>query len=553
MKADKPDPRSISWKARAVRDLESGAASLGIELGSTNIKSTLVAADGTPLASGSSGWENTLVDGHWSYALDSVWEGVQESYRNVASAVEKEYGVPLTSVASFGVSAMMHGYLAFDEAGSLLVPFRTWRDTATGEAAARLTQLFGVNIPLRWSIAHYYQAIIDGEDHIPRVSFLTTLAGYVHWRLTGNKVLGIGDAVGMFPIDAKTKDYDQTMVAAFDDLTSESPVPCGIASLLPRVLVAGEKAGELTEEGARLLDPSGRLAPGALACPPEGDAGTGMVATNSVRPRTGNVSVGTSIFAMLVLDKPQKMMNPAIDPVATPSGDPVAMVHCNNGAQEVSTWIELFAEVAVAFGKFKINSMDEVYAAILAEALHGDKDCGGVVAYNYLSGEPIAGVGEGRPVITRASNASMSLANFIRAELFSCFATLAMGMDALREEGVGCDTLYAHGGLFRTEGVAQRLLAAALGTPVGLAPSAATGGSWGMAILAMYAVRGDGIPLPDFLADTVFGETKDRIVEPVEADIEGFRAFLTRFKQGLPWAGEAAEAVLNINDTNETE
>ncbi|MGS2664753.1 xylulokinase [Corynebacterium glucuronolyticum] len=552
MKAEKPDPRSITWTKRTVRELESGECSLGIELGSTNIKSTLVSTDGTPIASGSSSWENTLVDGHWSYALDDVWSGIQESFRNLVQTVSTDFGVRLTSVASLGISAMMHGYLAFDREGELLVPFRTWRDTTTGSAAEKLTQLFRVNIPLRWSISHYYQAILDHEEHVPRVDFLTTLAGYVHWKLTGQKVLGIGDAVGMFPIDSSTSTYDSEMVTAFDELVAGATQK-KLLDVLPQVLVAGEEAGKLTAEGAKLLDPTGGLKAGALACPPEGDAGTGMVATNSVRPRSGNVSVGTSIFAMLVLDEPKKIMNSAIDPVATPSGDPVAMVHCNNGAQEVSTWIELFAEVAVAFGKFKITSMDEVYAAILAEALHGDKSCGGVVAYNYLSGEPIAQVNDGRPVITRASDASMSLANFIRAELFSCFSTLAIGMDTLREEGVDFDALYAHGGLFKTEGVAQRLLAAALNTPVGLAPSAATGGSWGMAILALYARRGKGTSLADFLAEEIFGDTEERVIEPVAADVEGFRVFLERFTNGLQWANGAAQAIPNVNTTNRTE
>lgn len=552
MKAEKPDPRSITWTKRTVRELESGECSLGIELGSTNIKSTLVSTDGTPIASGSSSWENTLVDGHWSYALDNVWSGIQESFRNLVQTVSTDFGVRLTSVASLGISAMMHGYLAFDREGELLVPFRTWRDTTTGSAAEKLSQLFRVNIPLRWSISHYYQAILDHEEHVPRVDFLTTLAGYVHWKLTGQKVLGIGDAVGMFPIDSSTNTYDSEMVTAFDELVAGATQK-KLLDVLPQVLVAGEEAGKLTAEGAKLLDPTGGLKAGALACPPEGDAGTGMVATNSVRPRSGNVSVGTSIFAMLVLDEPKKIMNSAIDPVATPSGDPVAMVHCNNGAQEVSTWIELFAEVAVAFGKFKINSMDEVYAAILAEALHGDKSCGGVVAYNYLSGEPIAQVNDGRPVITRSSDASMSLANFIRAELFSCFSTLAIGMDTLREEGVDFDALYAHGGLFKTEGVAQRLLAAALNTPVGLAPSAATGGSWGMAILALYASQGKGASLADFLAEEIFDDTEERVIEPVAADVEGFRVFLERFINGLQWASGAARAIPNVNSTNRTE
>lgn len=541
---DQMDPRSVSWIKRVGDLIAEGQTTLGIELGSTRIKACMVLPDGTPAATGACNWENSLVDGHWSYSLDEVWEGLQSCYRDLVENTERQFGVAPKTFKSMGISAMMHGYLAFDENDELLVPFRTWRDTYTGEAATKLTETFGVNIPQRWSIAHYYQAILDGEQHVPQVSFLTTLAGYVQWQLTGEKVLGIGDAVGMFPIDAATRDYDNAKLEAFDDLVAEQFPGHELRALLPSVLVAGQSAGALSAEGARKLDPTGKLRAHVPLCPPEGDAGTGMMATNAVRPRTGNVSVGTSIFAMIVLENALENVHYEIDPVTTPEGYPVAMVHCNNGAQELSTWIELFSEVAVAFGKFKITNMDDVYAAILTEALHGDYDAGGVLAYNYLSGEPISGLPEGRPLLVRSSDAHLSLANFMRAQIYSVFSTLAVGMQILADDGVEVDTLYAHGGVFRTAGVAQRFLAAALDTSVALAESASEGGPWGIALLALYLDHADQ-SLGDFLDHKIFAGSTPQVIEPKERDVEGFRIYLEQFKRGLPLEHTAITAVPN--------
>lgn len=543
------DPRSISWTTHATQIISSGQASLGIELGSTRIKACLTLPDGTPAATGSHEWQNVLVDGHWSYSLADVWAGLQDCLKDLIANIHTRFGVKATTFRSMGISAMMHGYLAFDDQGTQLVPFRTWRDTYTGEAAAILTENFGVNIPLRWSVAHYFQTLLDHEEHAEDVAFLTTLAGYVHWKLTGEKVLGIGDAAGVFPIDSTVADYDPAMLAIFDQITGErareATAGKPLKSLLPRVLNAGEFAGTLTLEGARLLDPSGALKPGIPLCPPEGDAGTGMVATNSIRPRTGNVSVGTSIFAMIVLEGAVPN-HTEVDPVTTPDGQPVAMVHCNNGAQELSTWIELFSEVALAFGKFKITNMDEVYAAILTEALHGESDGGGLLTYNFVSGEPIAGLPDGRPLLVRTPEANLTLANFMRAQLYSAFATLAMGMQILEADGVEVDELYAHGGLFRTAGVAQRMLAAALNTPIGLAESASEGGAWGITLLALYmdAERaGEVNSLDQFLSDRIFSTAEVEPRHPEPRDVEGFSSYLASFKRGLALETSAVGAL----------
>ena len=516
---------------------------LGIELGSTRIKACAVLADGRSVASGSSEWENKLVDGHWSYSLEEVWAGIQAAYSDLAVHYEEKTGHRPTSFAAMGVSAMMHGYLAFDSDGELLVPFRTWRDTYTGQAAKQLTDLFGRNVPLRWSIAHFFQAVLDNEEHVGDVAYLTTLAGYVHWKLTGEQVPGIGDAAGMFPVDSATGDYEAEMCTAFDAVAAESATVKPIKTLLPRVLRAGQQAGTLSAAGAALLDPSGDLHPGVPFCPPEGDAGTGMVATNAVRSRTGNVSVGTSIFAMVVLDKLSPEVHPEIDPVATPDGSPVAMVHCNNGTNELSAWMDLFAQVAVAFGAKQIDNMDDVYRVLLTEALAGDSDAGGLVAYNYLSGEPITGLAEGRPMVARGPQSSLSISNFLRAQVYAAFATLELGMRILRQDGVDIDVLYAHGGLFRTKGVGQRLLSAALDTPVGVAPSAAEGGSWGIALLARYLDSGAERPLADFLDEEIFPETDPEIVRPHQTDVRGFREFLTRYEKGLDLQRAAVAAI----------
>jgi len=521
--------------------ISSGSASLGIELGSTRIKACLVGDNPAEvLAVGGFEWENQLVDGLWSYDLADVWTGLAAAVAELRTAVKDDYGVELTSLRSVGVSAMMHGYLAFDSNDELLVPFRTWRNTNTGEAAAQLTELFGVNIPLRWSIAHLQQVIREGAEHVSRVSFVTTLAGYVHWKLTGEKVLGVGDASGMFPIDTATHDYDSTMVSAFDSLDTSSALCCSVIELLPRVLVAGEPAGVLTPEGAALLDPSGGLEAGAHMCPPEGDAGTGMVATNAVAPRTGNISAGTSIFAMVVLERPLAEVHHELDVVTTPLGDTVAMVHCNNGASELAAWVGMFRRFAELSGT-GLDS-DGVYDLLFAEALAGDADAGGLVAYNYLAGEPITGITEGRPLFVRTPDSDFSLANAIRAQLYGVFGTLSIGMRVLDEEGVELDRMSAHGGMFRTAGVAQRFLAAAIGAPVSVAQSASEGGAWGIAVLAAFAAS-DHTDLASYLNDIVFADAPTETVEPQPDDVAGFAQFLERYRSGLPVEAAATTAL----------
>jgi len=501
---------------------------LGIELGSTRIKACLVVADDPSqiLATGSSEWENRLVDGLWTYDLDEVWSGIAAAYADLVAHA----GSAPTALAGIGVSAMMHGYLAFDAAGGLLAPFRTWRNTNTGPAAAELTELFGVNIPLRWSIAHLHQAVTDAEAHVPSIASVTTLAGYVHERLTGRRVLGVGDASGMFPIDPATHDYDAELVRRYDALAGDR-LPHPLAALLPEVLVAGQPAGDLTAEGAALLDPTGALRPGVVAAPPEGDAGTGMVATNAIAPRTGNVSAGTSIFAMVVLERPLGAVHEELDVVTTPLGDPVAMVHCNNGASEVAAWAGVFARFAEAAGA-KLDT-DAVYETLFREALEGEADAGGVIAYNHLAGEPIAGLSAGRPLVVRPPDARFTLANLMRSHLYGAFGTLALGMRVLDDEGVALDRMYAHGGMFRTAGVAQRFLAGALGAPVSVATETASeGGAWGMAVLAAFTAAGGG-DLAAYLDDTVFTGPAPATAEPDPADVAGFAAYLDRYRAGL--------------------
>ena len=511
--------------------IASGRAVLGIELGSTRIKACLIGADpSTVLATGSHEWENELVDGRWTYSLDAVWAGLRSAYADLVADVARRYAVTVRGFGAVGVSAMMHGYLAFDEAGELLVPFRTWRNTTTGPAAAELTGLFGVNIPLRWSIAHLHQAVLDAEPHVPRIRSLTTLAGFVHGGLTGRRVLGVGDASGMFPIDPATRDYDADFLARYDRLV-EGALPVPLRELLPDVLVAGEPAGELTSEGAALLDPTGVLEPGALLCPPEGDAGTGMVATNAIAPRTGNVSAGTSIFAMVVLERPLQRVHHELDLVTTPVGDPVAMVHCNNGASELAAWVGVFGRFSEAIGS-PVDA-DAAYDALFREALEGAPDAGGLLAYNFLAGEPIAGLAEGRPLFVRPPDSRLTLANLMRAQLYGVFGTLALGMRVLAEEGVGLDRMYAHGGMFRTAGVAQRFLAGALDAPVAVMETAAEGGAWGMAVLAAYAGSGGGLTLDDYLRDRVFIGVELAAVHPEPADTAGFAAYLDRYRAGL--------------------
>ena len=515
--------------------ISAGRATLGIELGSTRIKACLIGDDlTTVLATGTHEWENELVDGVWTYSLDSVWAGLAAAYADLAANVGAEFGVTLENIKALGVSAMMHGYLAFDEAGELLVPFRTWRNTSTGDAAAELSALFGVNIPLRWSIAHLHQAVRDSEPHVANIGHITTLAGHVHERLTGRRVLGVGDASGVFPIDSVTRDYDADFVGRYDRLDAGLAKP--LRDVLPDVLVAGVPAGELTTEGAALLDPTATLKPGAVVCPPEGDAGTGMVATNAVAPRTGNVSAGTSIFAMVVLERALQHAHHELDVVTTPAGDPVAMVHCNNGASELAAWVGMFQRFADAAG-FALTT-DAAYEVLFTEALDGAPDAGGLLAYNHLAGEPIAELTEGRPMFIRTPESRLTLANTMRAQLYGVFATLALGMKVLADENVALDRMYAHGGMFRTAGVAQRFLAAALDAPVGVAESASEGGAWGIAVLAAYV--GDDRPLAEFLNDHLAAASP---IEPNPDDVAGFSTYLTSYTAGLAVERAAVAAI----------
>lgn len=525
----------------AAEDIKAGRTSLGIELGSTRIKACLIGRDATEvLATGSFAWENRLEGGLWTYALDEVWQGLQAAFADLITDAEHRHGVRPDTFGAIGISAMMHGYLAFDAAGDLLVPFRTWRNTNTGVAAAELTGLLGVNIPLRWSIAHLHQAVIDEEPHVPQLDFVTTLAGYVHWKLTGERVLGVGDASGMFPIDSAACDYDAEMLDAYSVLAADR-LPAPLGELFPRVLRAGASAGLLTADGAALLDPTGALPAGIPLCPPEGDAGTGMVATNSVAPRTGNVSAGTSIFAMVVLERPLTSVHHELDLVTTPAGDAVAMVHCNNGASELAAWAGLFTRFAAAAGQPLDD--DAVFDALFREALEGEADAGGLIAYNHLAGEPIAGLDQGRPLFVRTPDSDFSLANFMRTQVYGVFGTLALGMQVLEAEGVGIDRMFAHGGMFRTAGVAQRFLAGALGAPVAVGELAAEGGAWGIAVLASYLAHSDDLSLGTYLDEQVFAAASLTTVSPDPADVTGFATYLTRYRAGLAIESAAVDSL----------
>lgn len=522
-------------------DLQTTA--LGIEFGSTRIKAVLTGPGGTVLAQGDHTWENHLENGIWTYPLDEVRTGLQAAYAALAREVQAQYGQPLTKVGCIGISAMMHGYLPFDAAGRLLTPFRTWRNTRTGAAAEELTTLFGFNIPQRWSIAHLYQAMLDGEPHLDGLDFFTTLAGYVHWQLTGQKVLGVGDAAGMFPIDSASCDYDKTMLAQFNARAAEKGYPVGLRSLLPRVLTAGENAGVLLPSGAALLDPSGVLQPGIPFCPPEGDAGTGMAATNSVAPRTGNVSAGTSIFAMIVLEKPLQKVYPEIDLVTTPSGEAVAMVHCNNCTSDLNAWVELLAQNAALCGAKTEKS--ELYPKLFALSMQGAPDCGGLTPLNYYSGEGVTHLDAGMPLLLRGPDSDFSLANLMRAHIYSAFATLKLGLDILSGEQVALDRLLGHGGLFKTPGVAQRYLAAAANTAVTCMETAGEGGPYGMALLAAYRLavkNGSELTLADYLQQQVFSNAQSVTMAPDHRDAVGFAAFMTRYTAALA-AERAALAV----------
>ncbi len=513
--------------------IKEGRTALGIEFGSTRIKAVLIDETYTALASGSFEWENQLEQGIWTYSLEMIWKGLQECYGALAADVKQQYGLVLTNIGSIGFSAMMHGYMAFDKEGELLVPFRTWRNTMTEEAAVKLTKEFQFNIPQRWSIAHLYQAILKEESHVKDINFLTTLAGYIHWKLTGKKVLGVGDASGMFPIDSASCDYDKKMLAQFDELIKDQNYPWNIGDILPKVLRAGEGAGTLTEEGARLLDVSGNLQAGILVCPPEGDAGTGMTATNSVAVRTGNVSAGTSVFAMIVLEKALEKVHPAIDLVTTPSGEAVAMVHCNNCTSDINAWVGLFHEFLNSLG----ISADKgrLFEMLFKKALEGDADCGGLLAYNYFSGESITGFEEGRPLFARKPDSNFNLANFMRVHLFTALGALKNGLDILlKEEKVQVDKIYGHGGFFKTPVVGQRMMAAAMNTPVSVMESAGEGGAWGIAVLAAYAKDPKGSKcLADYLKEYVFANASGITIEPVAEDVVGFDRFMERYNKGL--------------------
>lgn len=518
-------------KAQAITDIKENKTSLGIEFGSTRIKAVLIDSSYAPIASGSYEWENKLENGFWTYSLDEVLEGLRKSYQEMAQNVFENYGLAITSVGTIGISAMMHGYMAFDEENQLLTPFRTWRNATTHEAAKALTEIFQFNIPERWSIAHLYQAILDKEEHVGKVAFLTTLAGYVHWQLTGEKVLGVGDASGMFPIDPQTKDYDQQMIEKFTQLPKVTPYSLDLRACLPKVLKAGENAGKLTEKGALLLDPTGRLQAGSSFCPPEGDAGTGMVATNSVAKCTGNVSVGTSAFAMIVLEHPLSKVYPEIDIVTTPVGEPVAMVHTNNCSSDINAWLNLFAEYGKLI-KSEINK-SEMFALLFKEALKADNDCGGLLSYGYLSGENITGLSQGRPLFVREQNSNFTLANFMRTHLYSAFGALRIGKEILQAEQIKVNHLVGHGGIFKTPEVGQRFLAAAMQSPVTVMETAGEGGAWGIALLAAYQKVSQKISLDEFLNQKVFDKVQGQTLQASPEELEGYSNFIARYKSGI--------------------
>ncbi len=526
-------------KARKV--IAEGKAILGIEFGSTRIKAVLIDDENRPIAQGSHTWENQLVDGLWTYSLEDIWGGLQDCYANLREDVNRQYGIGIETLAAIGVSAMMHGYMAFDKDDNILVPFRTWRNTNTGAAAAELSKLFDFNIPLRWSISHLRQAILNGEPHVKDITFLTTLAGYIHWQLTGEKVLGIGDASGMIPVDSETKDYSATMVEKFDNLVAPEGYPWKLKDILPKVLVAGQEAGKLTPEGAKKLDTSGRLKPGVLLCPPEGDAGTGMAATNAVKQRTGNVSAGTSSFSMIVLEKELSKPYEMIDMVTTPDGSPVAMVHCNNCTSDLNAWVSLFREYQELIA-LPVD-MNLVYAKLYNKALEGDPDCGGLISYNYISGEPVTGIADGRPLVVRSANDKFNLANFMRANLYASVAVLKIGNDILfNEEKIAVDRITGHGGLFKTKGVGQRILAAAINSPISVMETAGEGGAWGIALLASFHVNNIARQsLDEFLDTQVFEGNEGVTIEPDPQDVAGFNAYIETYKALLPVEDVAAK------------
>ena len=514
--------------------IENGKAILGIEFGSTRIKAVLIDPENRPIAQGSHTWENQLVDGLWTYSVEAIWYGLQDCYADLRRNVREQYDIEIETLAAIGVSAMMHGYMAFDKDKNILVPFRTWRNTNTAKAAAELSDLFVFNIPLRWSISHLYEAILDNEEHVKDIDYLTTLAGYIHWFITGEKVLGIGDASGMLPIDPNTKNYSSEMIAKFDKLVAPRGFGWKLEDILPKVLLAGQNAGFLTPDGAKRLDVSGHLKAGIPVCPPEGDAGTGMVATNAVKPRTGNVSAGTSSFSMIVLEKDLSKPYEVIDIVTTPDGNPVAMVHCNNCTSDLNAWVNLFKEYQELLGV--PVDMNEVFGKLYNHALTGQPDCGGLLSYNYISGEPVTGLADGRPLFVRSANDKFTLANFMRANLYASVGVLKIGNDILfNEEHIKVDKITGHGGLFKTKGVGQQVLAAALNSPISVMETAGEGGPWGMALLGSYLVNNDKkLSLADFLEDKVFAGNAGVEICPKPEDVAGFNAYIRNYKACLP-------------------
>ena len=521
-------------------EIKNGKAVIGIEFGSTRIKAVLIGEDHSPLASGVHDWQNEMLDGVWTYSLDNVRKGLQECFADLMKNVEEAYGIKLETAAAIGVSAMMHGYLAFDENDEQLVPFRTWRNTMTEEAADRLTEEFSFNIPQRWSIAHLYQAMLNKEPHIGRLAFMTTLAGYVHYILTGEKVIGAGDASGIFPIDSKTCGYNSTMMTKFDALAAGTALTKKLADILPRIVSAGECAGRLTAEGARLLDPTGTFGGEIPFCPPEGDAQTGMAATNSITPKTGNVSAGTSIFSMIVLEKDLSAVHREIDIVTTPCGDPVAMVHCNSCTSDLDAWFGIFGgflkEIGVDMPK------GQLYDKLYSLAAEGAPDCSGVISYNYYAGEPVTGVKNGLPLLMRSPDTAFNIRDFMRSLVYSCVAALKAGNDILTEqEHVSLERIYAHGGFFKTPVPTQKFLAAALGADVTLMQTAGEGGAWGIALLASYMVKkSSGEKLTDYLSSRVFADMKGSTVSPDKEDIDGLNAYMKKYLSGLSAVRAAA-------------
>lgn len=523
--------------------IASGKAVLGIEFGSTRIKAVLVDENNKPIASGAHDWENRLENGIWTYSLDDIWTGLQDCYKKLAEDVQAQYGEKLVKLGAIGFSAMMHGYMAFNDKDELMVPFRTWRNTITEEASTKLTKLFNYHIPQRWTIAHLYQAILNGEEHVPNLKFVITLAGYIQWKLTGEKIVGVGEASGMFPIDIATGQFNERMISQFDEAVSGKGFSWKLKDVLPAVYTAGQQAGALTEEGAKLLDPTGTLQAGIPFCPPEGDAGTGMAATNSVAKRTGNVSAGTSVFGMIVLEKDLSKVYDAIDLVTTPDGSLVAMVHCNNCTSDLNAWVNLFKEYSEVMG-MKVD-MNELYGNLYRKALEGDDDCGGLLAYNYFSGEHVTGFNEGRPLFVRKPDAKFNLANFMRVHLFTSLGALKTGFDILfTEEKVQVDEILGHGGLFKTKGVGQSILAAAMNAPVSVMETAGEGGAWGIALLASYMInKGADESLAAFLDSKVFAGQKGEKMEPKESDVKGFNDFMKLYSAGLAIERAAVESM----------